>query len=161
LPIVFACENNLYSTHLPINECRPTDDIYQMGRPYGIYSCKVDGNDVLKSYEASKKAVDLCRSGQGPVFLEFKTYRLRGHVGPDDNIQGAHTDIRPDFEVKKWKRKDPLVRFERLLRQNSVLTEDQLSNLHVEIETEVREAHLSARNSPSPMKEELNTYVFK
>ena len=72
-----------------------------------IESHQVDGNDVLAVFEVSQEAVDRCRRGEGPVFIEFQTYRLRGHVGPDDNIQGVHTDIRPKEEEggggEKWR----------------------------------------------------------
>ena len=96
---MFICENNFYSTHMPIRECRPTEAIFEIGKLWDILSHKVDGNDVLEVYEAAKKAVDLCRNDNGPVFIECATYRLRGHVGPDDNIQGSHTDIRPEEEI--------------------------------------------------------------
>jgi len=108
LPIIFACENNFYSTHMPLRECRSKDNIYESGIPFGVPGYKIDGNNVLEVYEATKKTVEMCRKGKGPVLLEFVTYRLRGHVGPDDNIQGLHTDIRPKEEVEKWKKKDPL-----------------------------------------------------
>jgi pyruvate dehydrogenase E1 component alpha subunit len=100
LPMVFVCENNLYSTHMPIRKCRPNNDIHKIADPFDIKSFVVDGNNVLEVYEAALKAVDLCRQGNGPVFMECKTYRLRGHVGPDDNIQGTHTDIRPAGSVR-------------------------------------------------------------
>ena len=64
-----------------------------------------------KYYEVAQKAVESCRSGKGPVFIEFLTYRFRGHVGPDDNIQGSHTDIRPKEEIEAWLKKDPLTAF--------------------------------------------------
>ena len=70
LPIIFVCENNLYSTHLPIDECRPNRNIFKTGIPFGVHSKRVDGNDVLKVYEASDKAVEFCRQGEGPFLLE-------------------------------------------------------------------------------------------
>ena len=76
-------------------------------------SHQVDGNDVLEVYEAAKRAIDQCREGNGPVFIECLTYRFRGHVGPDDNIQGTHTDIRPREEMEAWLKKDPICRLER------------------------------------------------
>ena len=100
LSIIFVCENNLYSTHLPIREIRPNVPIAKIGSAYGIPSYRVDGNDLLKTLEVSKKAVDICRKGKGPVFIEFLTYRMRGHVGPSDNIQGTQTDIRPPRKLK-------------------------------------------------------------
>ena len=76
LPIIFVCENNLYSTHMSIRECRPENNIYEIGKPFCIQSYRVDGNDVLKVYDISKNAVELCRKDKGPVLIEFVTYRL-------------------------------------------------------------------------------------
>ena len=108
LPIIFACENNLYSTHLPIKEIRVNENISESAIPFGIKSIRVDGNNVLEVLNASRLAVQQCRDGAGPVFIEFLTYRFRGHVGPDDNIQGSHTDIRPKEEIADWLKKDPI-----------------------------------------------------
>ncbi len=71
LPIIFACENNFYSTHLPIRECRPENDIFKIGKPFCIQSYRVNGNNVLKVYETASKAVEFCRKGEGPILLSF------------------------------------------------------------------------------------------
>ena len=161
LPIILACENNFYSTHMPIRECRPENNIFEIGKPFCIQSYRVDGNDILKVYEVSKKAVGQCRKGQGPVLIEFITYRLRGHVGPDDNIQGIHTDIRAEEEIEKWRKKDPIRRFEAFLIKNKIFRKDTLERIDLEVEKEVEEAHQFAKESPYPKAEELMKYVFK
>jgi len=161
LPIIFACENNSYSTHMHIRECRAHNNIYELGNSFCIESHRTDGNDILKVYESAKKAVDTCRNGRGPVFLEFTTYRLRGHVGPDDNIQGSHTDIRPKEEIKLWERKDPIKRFERLLLKNKILAKEEIAGIHHQLEQEVAESHEFAKNSRYPGINELTKYVFK
>lgn len=160
LPIIFACENNFYSTHLPIEECRVTYNISEIGKPFCIESYRVDGNDVLKTYDISKKAVAKCRKGQGPVFLEFTTYRQRGHVGPDDNIQGTRTDIRPQKEVEMWLKKDPIQRFERYLVQNKIMDKEYMEKMRKRVEKKVEEAHVFARKAPNPKKRELTKHVF-
>jgi pyruvate dehydrogenase E1 component alpha subunit len=161
LPIVFACENNLYSTHMPIRECRPENNVFKIGKPFCIQTYKVDGNDVLKVYEVSKNAVGLCRKNRGPVFIEFMTYRLRGHVGPDDNIQGTHTDIRPQKEIEEWRRRDPIRKFEIFLIKNRILGKVDLERISKEAKKEVEEAHRFAKASPYPNPKELVKYVFK
>jgi len=160
LPIVFACENNLYSTHLPIRECRVDDNISTIGKPFCIKSFRADGNNVLKVYEIAKKAVDMCRKNQGPVFLEFVTYRLRGHVGPDDNIQGARTDIRPKEEVAVWLKKDPIQKFELFLVKNKILSKTDMGYIKKQAAKEVQKAHAFALKSPYPKKGEVTKYVF-
>jgi len=161
LPILFICENNLYSTHMPLRECRAKNNIFETGKPFGIRSYRGDGNDVLTVNEISQKAVALCRKGEGPVFIEFLTYRLRGHVGPDDNIQGGHTDIRPKQEIERWRRKDPIKRFERFLTGSTSIDRKTLARIVRQAEEEVAAAHGFARTSPFPKKGDLTHYVFE
>lgn len=161
LPILFVCENNFYATHMPIGECRVNDRIFEIGKPFDILSLRIDGNDVLKVYETSKKVVEECRNGNGPIFLECVTYRLRGHVGPDDNIQGTHTDIRPDDEVREWRKKDPIFNFENYLLNRNILQKREVDKIKAEVEKEIEKAHLFVKNSPYPNQSELNKYVFK
>ena len=110
---------------------------------------------------AARKAVDLCRKGKGPVFLECLTYRMHGHVGPDDNIQGAHTDIRPPKEIEKWRKKDPIKKLERHILKNKIASRKELAEIHAQAEKEVLDAHGFARNSSFPREEELSMYVYK
>lgn len=161
LPIIFACENNLYATHMPIRDCRVSDDISLIAAPFCIEAVRVDGNNVLSVYEKSKKAVAKCRDGKGPIFMEFLTYRYRGHVGPDDNIQGSHTDIRPEKELAGWLKRDPITRFERWLIRNKLAGPDELGKIKKKIERAVQEAHALAKQSPLPDKKDLLQYVFK
>jgi pyruvate dehydrogenase E1 component alpha subunit len=160
LPMIFVCENNLYATHMPIQECRVGRDIYEIARPFGMESRQIDGNDVLQVYEVGRNAVEACRKGNGPIFLECLTYRFRGHVGPDDNIQGTHTDIRPREEIDLWLKKDPISRFEQYLLSNGHITEEGIDNIREGIQREVVDAHAFARQSARPAVEELQNYVF-
>ena len=161
LPIIFACENNLYATHMPILECRVDGLIHRIAEPFCISSHVIDGNDVLAVYEAAGKAVAQCRNGEGPVFMEFKTYRFRGHVGPDDNIQGNHMDIRPKAEIEQWMRRDPITTFERYLTENDCLEFHSLKRLREEAEKEVRAALGYAKESSRPGENELTAYVYR
>ena len=160
LPVIFACENNLYATHMPIRECRVNKPISRIAESFGIEIHSVDGNNVLQVYKASQKAVKTCRIGNGPVFMEFMTYRFRGHVGPDDNIQGNHLDIRPEEEIAMWMKKDPIKRFEKYLLKRRQIDKGVLQDIRNEVAAEVLEAHAFAKNSKSPKREELTKYVF-
>ena len=160
LPIIFACENNLYATHMPIRECRVNQPIYRMAESFGIACHVVDGNDVLQVFENSRKVADACRNGNGPIFMEFMTYRFRGHVGPDDNIQGGHTDIRPKDEIEAWLQKDPIMRFERYLLEQQLINEDRILAIREEVASEISEALNYAIKCPSPRREDLLKYVF-
>ena len=160
LPIVFVCENNFYATHMPIRDCRVSSSIHKIAEPFCIESHEVDGNDILQVYEAGRAAIDKCRKGEGPVFLECLTYRFRGHVGPDDNIQGDHTDIRPREEVERWFQNDPIKKFENYLVSQNLIGEFALDSIKKDVEKEVADAHRFAKSSPSPDSKEVMNYVF-
>lgn len=160
LPIIFACENNLYSTHMPIREIRVSNPIAEVAAPFGIPSYTLDGNDVLEIHAKSVSAVSDCRSGHGPVFMEFLTYRMRGHVGPNDNIQGEQTDIRPPDEIEYWRARDPIDRLERYLLASANVTPADLQAIREAAAQQVEEAHTHARQSPCPDEAEIERYVF-
>ena len=111
--------------------------------------------------ETGKAAVERCRRGEGPVFIECLTYRYRGHVGPNDNIQGQQTDIRPPEEVAAWLDKDPITRLENYLLTNRLLDEGSLGSIREEAGREVADARSFAIDSPLPKKEGLTEYVYK
>ena len=89
------------------------------------------------------------------------TYRLRGHVGPDDNVQGTHTDIRPKEEVDLWAKRDPIMRFEKYLVRNGIFEKKDLEGIKRGIEKEIEASHVYAKQSPHPKDGELTRYVFK
>jgi len=160
LPIIYACENNFYATHLPLKEFRLDDNISEIAKPFRISSYRVDGNDVLAVYETVKKAVLDIKKGKGPVFIEFRTYRLRGHVGPNDNIQGSQTDIRPKAEIKMWQKKDPLIKYSRWLLKNETASREQLEDIKQKTVREVDKAREFSDKSSWPNPKDVNKYVF-
>jgi pyruvate dehydrogenase E1 component alpha subunit len=161
LPVIFVCENNLYSTHLPVSEIRVDSKISEIAKPFQIETCTADGNSVLEVYELAKKAVEKCRNNEGPVFLEFLTFRIRGHVGPKDSIQGTKTDIRPKALIDSWIKNDPILRFKKHLLDNDLLSADEILQMDLICEKEVRNANIFANKSNMPNKSELDKYVFK
>lgn len=161
LPIIFACENNFYSTHLPIDEIRTNRNIHKIAEPYGITNFRVEGNNLFDVLDVSEKAIEICRSGNGPVFIEFLTYRQRGHVGPDDNVQGTHTDIRPKLEIEEWFKKDPITGFEQKVIGDRIFNDSELQIIKKEVIDEVALANKKAVSGNKPQKEELFDYVYK
>ncbi len=161
LPITFVCENNFYATHMPIRDCRVQNNIRTIADPFCIENAEVDGNDVLAVYEAGSKAIEKCRRGNGPFFLECLTYRLRGHVGPDDNIQGLRTDIRPPEEVEKWRKKDPINTYEECLLNHYAFDTETLRKIKMDVDAEVAAAHAFAKSSPYPDRKDLLNNVFR
>lgn len=161
LPIVFVCENNFYATHMPICDCRVESHIFSVAKPFCVKTGQVDGNDVLAVYETAVKAVDICRHGNGPAFLECLTYRQCGHVGPDDNIQGCHTDIRSKEEINEWLTRDPIKLFEDHLSGVRHIDTRVLSGIRKEVQAEVEAAHRFAKESPYPDIADIGRFVVK
>ncbi len=159
--MLFVCENNLYSTHLHISECRPNEEIYRIAKPFDALTERVDGNDVLAVYEKSKMLIEKLRAGEGPAFLECLTYRMRGHVGPNDNIQGTQTDIRSNEEIAEWREKDPVGRMKKILIDDYNVSTEELAEIENKINDEISEAYKFTEESAYPPKTELNNYVFK
>lgn len=160
LSVLFVCENNLYSTHLPIRECRVREDVVEIATPHGMPGVCVDGNDVLAVRAAAAELAAACRRGAGPGFIECKTYRLRGHVGPDDNIQGVHTDLRSDAELAAWRARDPIITFRARLTADHGISAHELDSVDQEAAAEVAAALSFARASAFPDEKGVMHDVF-
>lgn len=158
LPVVFICENNLYSSHLPISDRQPTGLIYMHAIPYGIPGVRLDGNDVVMVYQYAMAAVERARRGEGPTLLECCTYRWRGHVGPSWDLDKG---LRTEEEVVRWVARCPIRRHSQLLAERGILSAADQEDIAAEVEAEVAEAVAFARSSPQPAAEELLQFVYK
>jgi pyruvate dehydrogenase E1 component alpha subunit len=116
LPIIFACENNLYATHLPIREYRVDLEIAKIAEPWGIPTHCVDGTDVLQVLRCACRRFRHAAAAAGRCSWS-QDLSPPGACGPDDNIQGFHTTSRPAEEIALWGRKDPIMNLERYLTQ--------------------------------------------
>lgn len=129
LPVVFVVENNGYGLSTPAEEALPVDDVAEAAAGYDMPSEIVDGNDVLEVIDAVQSAARWARQGQGPVLLEMKTFRVRGHE------EASGTDYVPDELIEEWKEKDPVDRFERLIvEETGLLGEEEVEDLRAELE---------------------------
>lgn len=162
LPIIFVCENNLYSSHLHIRERRAaTNTIYKEAAVHGILSFQIDGQDVLKIYTLVRTHIGAVRARRAPLFIEAQTYRFHGHVGAKDAIDDQHTtDIRDEKEVAEWKSRDPIKTFENYLVRTKTISKEEMRRVWNAAEKEVSRAHQFARQSPYPNRRELKNYVF-
>ncbi|MCH2203363.1 MAG: thiamine pyrophosphate-dependent dehydrogenase E1 component subunit alpha [Fuerstiella sp.] len=161
IPLILVCENNLYSTHMPIREIRCRDTLFDTAIPFDVRTIREEGNNVLKVYEATRTAVAHCREKKGPVFLEFSTYRQRGHVGPNDNIQGSQTDIRPPEEIREWLTRDPIANYKKFLITEEIFRTEEIDEMDAMIIDRVKQAHKKAEQANRPAPEDLPKYVFK
>jgi len=148
LPILFICENNLYSVYSGLEVRQPMDrKIYKMVRAMGISAQHANGNDVEEVARKVKHAKTMILKSGGPQFLEFDTYRWREHCGPnfDNNI-----GYREESEFLKWKKKDPLKNF---YSENS---QKYIDSKIDKISQEIDDAHQFADDSKFPTLQEYN-----
>lgn len=159
LPVIFICENNFYSVYSHLRVRQPEGrKIHEMVRGIGLRTSAGDGNDAMGVYDAVSGAVTRIRSGGGPEFLEFTTYRWREHCGPNyDN----HIGYRTEAEFLEWKEKDPVVRFERELVEAGEMTPDAIEAMKRKIDGEIVAAFEFAESSPFPRPEEAYTHLFR
>lgn len=154
LPVIFVCENNLYAMGTRQTIVMLLEDIADRAVAYGIPGVAVDGNDVLAVYEATRKAVERARKGEGPTLVECKTYRHKGHSRIDP------AKYRPKEEVEEWLRKDPIERLKKKLLATKLLTEAEIQQIKEEVSAEIGEAVKFAMESPLPNPEEALEDVY-
>ena len=158
LPVLFVCENNFYSVYSPLSVRQPVNrSITKMVESMGIHSQLGDGNDILNVYILASKVISKIRAGEGPYFLEFTTYRWREHCGPNyDN----HIGYRTEKEFLEWKKKDPILLFERKLIAEGSITADRIVKMDQSIEKDIEKAFVFAEESPFPNSEEAYQHIY-
>ncbi len=154
LPVIFVCENNLYAMGTRQSRVMNIENIADRATAYGIPGIVVDGNDVLAVHEATQKAVERARKGEGPTLIECKTYRHKGHSRVDP------AKYRPKEEVEEWLAKDPIKRFKEKLLQTHTLKESEIQQIEKEIAVEIEETVKFAKESPYPAPEEALEDVY-
>lgn len=158
LPVLFVCENNLYSSHMDIQLRQPSDRIARFADAHCMFARVIDGNDVLKVADTTADLCNMIRAGEGPAFLEAVTYRWRGHVGPDENIDVGVR--RKEEDLIAWKRRDPIARLAVAMLNDNVLTESDYSGLRTSVEEEFASADKFAKSAPYPESRALLDFVY-
>ena len=152
LPVLFVCENNLYSVHTKTRDRRPEGmSISKQVSTFGIVTNTCDGNDVIEIDTLSKKIINKMRKKPAPHFIEAKTYRWLEHCGPNDDSKLGY---RTEEEINFWKSQDPLLKLRPLLDRETQVKID------CEVNKEISAAFKFAKNSKYPKKSELFTDVF-
>ena len=158
LPVVFVCENNHYAVHSHISVRQPHDAIYKLARNYLMPGVRVNGNDAIAVFSAAQEAVNRARSGGGPTLIEGRTYRWKGHVGPEVD---THLGYRSQEELDEWMRKCPVKKMKTYLLRNKIMTDEEMGRLVEGIDGELNEAHLFAKKSAFPQQVDLLRGVDK
>lgn len=135
VPVIFICQNNQWAISIPVEKQTHSETLAQKALAYGMEGIRVDGNDILAVYSATKEAVDRARSGGGPTFIECLTYRVMMHTTADD--PGRY---REDEDVLKWQKKDPLLRYQKYLQQKGILTNELTEALEAEVKEDIQNA---------------------
>ena len=155
LPVVFVCEHNQYAISVHWTKQMAVENVAVRAQGYGFPGVTVDGNDVLAVYRAAKEAVERARRGDGPTFIEAKTYRLVPHSSDDDDRR-----YRSREEVEEWSEKDPIIRFQAYLEGQGLLDEKTRDKLNKKAAQDVDAATEYAENAPLPDPETALRHVF-
>ena len=154
LPVIFACENNLYGASTPIKMTCKLENLADRAAAYGMPGEVVDGNDVFAVSEAADRAVKRARSGKGPTFLELKTYRIGGHSRND--VCGYRS--REEEEI--WLAKEPVRRAREYILKHGPASEKELEKLEQAVLDDIEASIEYAKNSPDPLPEDALKDVY-
>ena len=154
LPVIFICENNKYGMSMNSEEAFRLEQLSDRAKGYGIPGYTVDGNDVQAVFEVVNEAVKRARAGNGPTFIEAKTYRWKGHSKSDKNL------YRTREEIAEWRERDPILAFEQQALAAGSLTSQDIEQVRNEARDELRDAVQKANAAPDASADELLSAVY-
>ncbi len=154
LPVVFICENNHYAMGTSVERTSNVLDIYKFADAYDMPGDSVDGMNPEIVHHAVSRAVNRARSGGGPTLLEIKTYRYKGHSMSDP------AKYRTKEELEEYKEKDPIEYILKVIKQNNLATDDELTSINNKVKAEVEDAVEFAENSPYPDLSEVYKDIY-
>jgi 2-oxoisovalerate dehydrogenase E1 component alpha subunit len=154
LPVVFVIENNLLAISTRFEQQMAVPNVADKAAGYGIRGFIADGMDVLDSFDKTKHAVQLTRSGAGPTLVELKCYRYQPHTSDDDDSRYRSKD-----EIREWMAKDPLDRARKYLGEQGVMGEE-IDGIRRELDTEIEAAISQAESEPDPRPEDAIKHVY-
>lgn len=154
LPVVFVVENNNYAMGTSVKRTANHEDIYKLGLGYDMPCVAIDAMDPVKVAEVAHEAIERARKGDGPTFIEAKTYRFRGHSMSDAEA------YRTKDEVVDAKNNDPILLVKNRILENNWATEDKLETLENKAKIVIDECEKFAEESPFPDSEIMYKYVY-
>ena len=154
LPVLFLCENNLYAMGTRINRALAQTDVCRKAEALGVPAASVDGMDVFACEDATRAAADRIRAGEGPLFLEFRTYRFRAHSMFDPEL------YRDKREVEEWRARDPVPAVRQLIVAGAVADPTALEAVEREVEEEIAAAVAYAEAGTWEPVEQLTRDVY-
>jgi len=154
LPLLFVCENNLYAMGVPLRDSEAETDLWRKAQAYRMASEAVDGMEPVPMEAAARRAVDHVRSGQGPYFLECRTYRFRAHSMFDTQT------YRTRDEIESWKQRDPIERLRAWMRANHQLSDAEAAGIDAAIAADIDDAVAFAEAGTLESVDELERFVL-
>jgi TPP-dependent pyruvate/acetoin dehydrogenase alpha subunit len=152
--LVLVLENNLWAYSTPVRRQVPIENLADRAKAYGISSYIVDGNDVVAVYNTTKEAVDRARSGEGPILIEAKTFRRRGHAQHDP------AEYVPQGQRAHWEKRDPITLYEEFLTKEKLLDAKGKKEIDTRINALLEKEREFAENSPMPPPETAAQGVY-
>ncbi|KJV65638.1 MULTISPECIES: pyruvate dehydrogenase (acetyl-transferring) E1 component subunit alpha [Ehrlichia] len=156
LPVVYVIENNEYAMGTSVSRSSYITDLYKKGESFGISGYQVDGMDLFSVTQAATDAANYCRSNNGPILLEMKTYRYRGHSMSDPAKYRSKQEVE---EIKE--NKDPITNLKNYLVSNNIISDDDCNKYDKEIRNIVKESVDFSQNSNEPDADMLYTDIYK
>ncbi|MGM0545419.1 MAG: pyruvate dehydrogenase (acetyl-transferring) E1 component subunit alpha [Bacteroidota bacterium] len=154
LPVLFVCENNLYSMGMPFELAEAETNLVKKAKAYNMEADSVDGMDIKAVLKASDKATKHIRKKKKPYFLECQTYRYRAHSMFDPER------YRSKQEIKEWKKKDPITTYADYLKEEGLLNDKELDQLNKQVTEEVEASVQFAENGTDEPIEDITKYVY-
>lgn len=154
LPVIFACENNLYGASTRVDKVMKVENIADRASAYGMPGEVVDGNEVLMINEAAARAVERARKGEGPTLLELKTYRIGGHSRNDA------CGYRDKEEEKEWFERDPIKACREYMLQNGIASNEAIEIVEKDVIDRIEKAVEYAKSCPDPKPEDALKDVY-
>jgi len=154
LPVIFVCENNGYAMGTSVKRTTNMEDIYKIGLGFDMPSMPVDGMDPVAVHNAMDEAVQRARAGEGPTFLEIRTYRYKGHSMSDP------AKYRTKEELEEYKGRDPLISTKQAILENNYADEAWFAEVEAEVKKVVEESVKFAEESPYPSVDELYKDIY-
>lgn len=157
LPVVFVCENNLYSVYTALKDRQPSRPLTELARAHAMPSAHVDGNDVVAVFNVMQEAVSRARNGGGPTLLVLDTYRWREHCGPEfDN----HIGYRTEAEYQTWRVRCPIEISRAALQANGLLSHKEENALTSDFQEEIDRAFAFAKAALLPEPSDAAAHVY-
>ena len=155
LPIIFVCENNLYSVYAHLKERQPPRNISKLAESHNIKFFNYQGYNTLTMYNAIKKIISKCRNNQGPFFININTYRYFEHCGPNND---DHLNYRSKKEINFWNKKDPLKLMQNKIKNKKIIND--LDKFIISKNQYINKIFDKVKKSPLPSHREINQYIY-